>query len=175
MQTIEAITSRRSIRAFMDEPVSEAQMATIIQAAAAAPSGGNAQTRLYLSVNEPRRVRALRALSPGIIGIPPAVIVLCLDHRSQPEQLPRREQAMQDYEIGAALENILLAAQELGLGGCAVGSFHAGALSAFLNLPERVEICLLVVIGKPKVVPSAPYKRKLDDVYFREQFEARNG
>jgi nitroreductase len=175
VQTLEAIYTRRSVRAFLDECVSDQQMETIIQAAAAAPSGGNAQMRIFISVRNPRRIAAVRALSPGIIGLPPAVIVLCLDRRNQPGLVHRKELAMADYEVGAALQNILLAAQELGLGACAVGSFHTNGLAAFLNLPEGVEPCLLVVLGKPKLVPPAPFKRKLNEIYFREQFEAGHG
>lgn len=175
MGTLETILARRSVRAFLDEPVTSQQIETIIQAAAAAPSGGNAQTRRYISICDPKHIAAVRALTPGIISLPPAIIVLCLDHRNEPSKPSPRELAMQNQGIGAALENILLTAQDIGLGACAVGSFHAAGLASLLMIPDGVEISLLVVIGKPKTVPSAPDKRKLNEIYFREQWEPGNG
>jgi nitroreductase len=70
------------------------------------------------------------------------------------------------YDIGAALQNILLSAHELGLGGCAIGSFHPQGISSFLKLPEHIEPCLLVALGKPKVIPSEPRKRPLKEIYY---------
>ena len=172
LDTLEAILTRRSVPRLHPDPVSDAEMEALIRAAAAAPSGGNAQPRLFLSLRQPGRVAALRALSPGVIGLPPAVIVLCLDRRG----LPPGESLSPGlhYDIGTALENILLAAHASGLGACPVASFHAKGLSILLGLPEGVEPCLLVVVGKPQFTPPAPRQRSLDDIYFRESYEARH-
>jgi len=174
MQTLEAIFSRRSIRAFTSDPITDEDLHTIIKAAAAAPSGGNAQMWVFISIREAKRIAALRALAPGIIGIPAAVIVMCLDKRRRTASAEGRLAVMPLYDIGAALENILLAAHDLELGGCAVGSFHPKALATFLNLPEFLEPCLLVVLGKPKMTPPAPPKRPIEEVYFRERYEGKN-
>ncbi len=173
MQTLETIFSRRSIRGFTPEPVSDEQMETIIRAGAAAPSGGNAQKRIFLTVRQPQRISALRALAPGIIGLPAAVVILCLDQRDS-----RPGEALSvslHYDIGAALQNILLAAHDAGLGACPVGSFHAKAVAVFLNLPDGVVPCLLVVLGNPIVTLSAPPKRSLDEIYFKEGYKVPHG
>ena len=171
MQTLEAIHSRRSIRAFAADPVSDQDLETIISAAAAAPSGGNAQMWIFISIREKRRIAALRTLAPGIIGLPTAVVVMCLDHSRQTAKPEGKMAVMPRYDIGAALQNILLAAHDVGLGGCAIGSFHEQAISSFLKLPENVEPCLLVVLGKPNVSPSAPRQRPMEEVHFYEKFE----
>jgi nitroreductase len=173
MQTLEAITTRRSIRAFTSDPVSDADLQTIIQAATAAPNGGNAQMWVFISMREPKRIAALRTLAPGIIGVPAAVIVMCLNKQRQTSSAEGRLAAMPYYDIGASLQNILLSAHELGLGGCAIGSFHPQGISSFLNLPEYIEPCLLVVIGNPKAIPAAPRKRPLNEIYFEEKFDGQ--
>ena len=173
MQTLEAILSRRSIRAFTDDPVSEQDLQTIINAAAAAPSGGNAQMWIFISIRDKKRIAALRSLSPGIIAVPTAVVVMCLDNRRRTASPEGKLAVMPRYDIGAALQNILLAAHDLGLGGCAIGSFHPGALSSFLNLPENVEPCLLVSLGKPKVSPPSPRKRPIEEIHFHEKYEGQ--
>jgi nitroreductase len=171
MQTLEAIHSRRSIRAFTADPVSDQDLETIINAAAAAPSGGNAQMWVFVSIREEKRIAALRSLAPGIIGLPTAVVVMCLDSSRQTAKPDDELDVMPRYDIGAALQNILLAAHEIGLGGCAIGSFHSQAISSFLKLPARLEPCLLVLLGKPKVSPPAPRKRPIEEIHFYEKYE----
>lgn len=175
MDTLEAIFSRRSIRAFTSEPVSDETLRGIIQAAAAAPSGSNSEKRIFISVREPRRIAAVRALAPGIIGRPAAVVVICLDQRSNPEEAMKASDPTQYTNIGAALQNLLLAAHASGLGACPVASFHTQGLAIFLGLPEGIIPCLLVVVGKPRFTPAAPRKRALDEIYFQESYEAGYG
>jgi nitroreductase len=168
LETLEAIFSRRSVRAFLPEVVSKAQIETIIQAGAAAPSGSNAQRRIFLALRQPQRIAALRALAPGMIGLPPLVIVLCLDRRGL--SLGEAQSPSLYMDIGATLQNILLAAHDAGLGACPVASFHPGGVSTFLGLPEGVEACLMVVLGKPISLPGAPPKRRLNEIYFQEEY-----
>lgn len=146
-------------------------MQTIIQAAIAAPNGGNAQIWVFISIRKPKRIAVLRTLAPGIIGVPAAVIVMCLNKKRRTASAEGRLAAMPYYDIGAALQNILLSAHELGLGGCAIGSFHPLGITSFLDLPENLEPGLLVVIGKPKVIPAKPRKRPLNEVYFEEKYD----
>ncbi len=59
-----------------------------------------------------------------------------------------------------AVENTLLAAHALGLGACVVKSFSRIALKGILELPERIEPELIVIIGHPKEQPKAPPKKE---------------
>ena len=175
MDTFDAIFTRRSIRAFTDTPVCDELLRTLIQAAAAAPSGSNIEKRVFISVREARRIAALRALAPGIIGRPAAVVVICLDRRDKSGQEMKAPDPTQYVNIGAALQNLLLAAHASGLGACPVASFHAQGLAIFLGLPDGIIPCLLVVVGKPRFIPPAPRKRPLDEIYFQESYEAGHG
>lgn len=47
------------------------------------------------------------------------------------------------------MQNILLGAVELGLGGCILGSVQRGKLRELLEIPERYEIQWVVALGKP--------------------------
>ncbi|GAP40132.1 nitroreductase family protein [Flexilinea flocculi] len=168
METLEAIRTRRSVRSYTSEPIDDADLQKIIEAAASAPSGGNSQSWLFISVCEPKQIARMRAICPGIIGIPSGIIVLCLDFRGQKKEvLP----IIKYLDIGAAMQNILLAAHDLGLGGCAIGSFHVEGVKEFLKIPEQVEPVLLIVLGKPRSIPSAPRKKLLQEIYFQESFE----
>ncbi len=169
MNTLEAIHNRRSIRAFLPEPLGDEVLRTLIEAGAAAPNAGNAQRRIFIAVRNPKRLMAVQAFSPGILSKPSAVIVLCADWRNSPPGSETSEETIA-YDLGAALQNILLAATELGLGGCAVGSFNAAGLSRLLNLPAQVKPKLLVTLGKPKFIPPQPPKKRLDEIFFEETY-----
>jgi nitroreductase len=171
METLENIFSRRSVRSFTEEVLPEETLETIIRAAAAAPTASNAQPWAFLAVRDARRLDALRALSPGIIGRPTAVVVMCLDRRRRQLTSEGVFDEMAWIDIGAALENLLLSAHDMGLGGCPIGSFHKAGVASFLRLPKDLEPVLLVTLGRPRVVPSAPRKRPLEEVYFRETYE----
>lgn len=168
MDTMEAIFSRRSIRSFTADPIPPETLDTILRAALAAPTGGNAQPLVYVSVEEPKRLAALRTLAPGIIGRPAAVVVMCMDQPRRAVNAEGQYDEMSLMDLGASLENMLLAALALGFGGCAIGSFNKQAIAAFLDLPENLEPYLLVALGKPKVTPGQPAKRPIDEVWHKE-------
>lgn len=170
METLEAIHSRRSVRAFTEEPIPEDLLCQVLQAAATAASGGNVQPWGFVLVRDPRRLRALRALSPGIIGQPTALVAICLDLQ-RAEQLggalgPR----LAWIDIGLATQNVLLAAHDLGLGACPIGSFHRKAVAHYLDLPSHVRPVLLIALGYPQAKPPSPGRRPLAEVCFAEKW-----
>jgi len=75
----EAIKGRRSVRSFVNKPVERALLERLIEAAVWAPTGGNAQTWIFIVVNEKSRIEKIRAISPGLLGEPTALIVVCQD------------------------------------------------------------------------------------------------
>jgi len=169
VETLEAIWTRRSIRAFTQEPVAEADLRTLLQAATASASGGNVQPWAFVVVRDPRRLAALRALAPGV-GRPTAVIAICLDaERARRLGGPLGEDTAR-LDIGLATQNLLLAAHDRGLGACAIGSFHPGAVASFLELPPEVKPILLVALGHPAQQPSPRERRPLSEVAFVERW-----
>jgi len=175
METFDAIHTRRSVRAFTDEPVTDEDLDAIIRAAAAAPSAGNAQMWAFVAVREEKRIKAVQALSPGIIGKPAAVIVMCLDQGRRASIAEGAVDIMPYFDIGAALQNISLAAHDLGLGSCAIGSFHPAGLAGLLNLPDSMQPVLLVTLGTPRKVPRVPRKLPLEEIFFQEQYRESDG
>lgn len=100
---------------------------------------------------------------------PTAFIVICQDKSIDP--------AMGKFhrDVGIVAQTILLAAAEKGLGGCMIGSFNAGEVSAEFNLPEDIKPMLVVALGKPDekiVLTDIPengdfrYYRDENDVHY---------
>ena len=170
METLEAIHSRRSVRAFTEEPVPEELLRQVLQAGVGAPSGGNVQPWGFIVIRSPRRVRALRALAPGIIGQPTALIAIGLDVERAGQRGGALGVKLAWIDIGLAMQNLLLAAHDLGLGACPVGSFHRKAVALFLDLPPHVQLVLLIALGYPQTTPPSRGRRPLGEVCFAERW-----
>lgn len=71
---------------------------------------------------------------------------------------------------GIAAQTILLGAAELGLGGCMIGNISRGAMIKALNIPEHLEILLVLAIGKPvEDVKMEPVGADGDMKYWRDE------
>ncbi len=170
METIEAIRSRRSVRDFTGEPVSKELLLQVLQAAGQAASGGNVQPWGFVAVRDPQRLRALCALAPGIIGEPGAVVAICLDLERARCLGGALGPKLAWVDIGLATQNALLAAHDLGLGACPVGSFHAEAVACLLELPPQAAPVLLLALGHARRKRPAPGRRPLPEVCFGERW-----
>lgn len=146
----EIIFKRRSIRKFTDEPVSEADLTLLLEAAMAAPTAMNAQPWEFVVITDPQVVQKLRNVSFFGKYNNPAVIVVCGSMR-----VTRIKSADRFWvqDCSAATENILLAATAMGLGTVWIGIYpifsYVKRISQILNLPEEVTPLNLIYIGHP--------------------------
>src|SRR5262249_40295942 len=122
---LELMARRRVCRDFRAEPVDPETLAALVRAARLAPSASNQRINKFLVVNDLARIRLLRQVSPGMLGMPTALIVILTDlHRAKEvgvklDRDPRTRWA----DIGSAAENVLLAAEAVRLGACPLMSF----------------------------------------------------
>lgn len=168
METLQAILTRRSVRAYTSEPIPAETLHRLLQAGRATASGGNVQPWRFILLQEPARLAALRSLAPGIIGEPRAVICICLDVQRAVELGGAGGEQVAWLSIGLATQNLLLAAHDLGLGACPVASFHQAGISIFLDLPTGVQPILLITLGYPAIKPTPPGRRPLSEICFTE-------
>ncbi|HDI11795.1 MAG TPA: nitroreductase family protein [Candidatus Acetothermia bacterium] len=159
MELWEAIKGRRSVRSFQDRPVEREPLKRLVEAAIWAPSGGNAQTWHFVVITDPEQLRRIRTVSPGMLGNPPAAIAVCQDLVAARKKGGELGASLAVVDVAMATQNILLAAYDAGLGTCVIASFHKGAVSRILGLPEGMEPVLLVSVGWPARVPPPPPRR----------------
>jgi albonoursin synthase len=152
---LDAMRRRRVTREFLDEPVSVADLRTILLAARLASTAGARQIRRFLVLRDPARIERLRPFAPGILlGVPPALIVLATDRKAAAEQNVQvdRDPSVQ-VDVGTALAHMMLAAESLGLGSCPATSFSQSAVAEMLGFPESLVPELMLQVGRPAPKP----------------------
>ena len=176
MELFEAINGRRSVRKFKSGPVPEEALRTLIEAASMAPSGSNVQAWKFGLVTDPEQVRAVDRFSQGMGGNPPAIIAVCSDRRYALERCGEfAAECMARLDAAYASQNIMLAAHALGLGTCAIKSYNEPAIRRLLQLPERIELELLISLGYPDHEPRTPRRKGFDEIVFRDAWSAGGG
>jgi nitroreductase len=150
MEALEAIASRRSIRAYEDRPVEPEQIETLLRAAMAAPSAGNQQSWRFVVVTDREQLDRLAVATPysKMLAHAPLAIAVCGDLTS--ERYP------EDYwveDCSAAMQNLLLAAHAIGLGAVWLG-YHPRQdrkdnAREILGLPDTIDTLGVASIGYP--------------------------
>jgi nitroreductase len=158
---------RFSCRAFTAEPLTPAEVEALVEAAVWAPSAGNLQPWRVLVISDRilRQALARAALEQGFVAQAPVVFVMC----AVPEESARRygDRGRNLYclqDTAAAVENLLLAATDLGLGSCWVGAFDEVAASRALQLPAGWRAVALVPVGHKAEEPGRRRRRPTQEV-----------
>lgn len=149
MEAIEAIMTRRSIRRFTDEAVTEAELDTVLRAAMAAPSASNEQSWRFVVVRDRdvlTRLSEATTFAGALAGAPVGVVV-CAD------RLALRYPGFCVIDCSAAIENALLASHAIGLGGVWIGVHpvptFVHAVRRVIRAPRRVVPMSMVALGHP--------------------------
>jgi nitroreductase len=151
---LRTIRTRRVARSFTDEPVSESDLRKILESARWALSAGNRYINKFLVVRDPTRIRLARAVSPGMLAMPPALIVILTDLEKAAEQQVQVERdTAVAVDVGTAAMNMSLVAHALGLGSCPATSFSRSGVAAALDLPPSMIPEFILQLGHPAPQP----------------------
>ena len=149
MDAIDAIHTRRSIRRFLDKPVSEEFVQKLLAAAMQAPSARNQQPWQFVVIDDRDVLAKIPAFMPNaaMVSGAPLAILVCGDLSLE------KSEGYWVVDCAAATENMLLAAHALGLGAVWCGVYprqhRMDGLRNLVGLPENVMAHSLVVIGQP--------------------------
>ncbi len=161
-----AITQRRSIREFTDQPVAAATLREIVQAGVWAPSGLNNQPWRFVIVTEAAiRSRLSEQTHYGhIVLAAPALIAVYLDRKTMYDELKDAQSA------GACIQNMLLAAEGLGLGAVWLGQIlkNKENVSRILGLNGDLELMAIIAIGHPSRRDQQSHRKPLAEFIVKE-------
>jgi len=153
MDAIEAIMSRRSVRSYTDEPVSDEAVELLLRAAMNAPSARNQQPWEFVVIRDRAVLAEVPKAHPYAQMVPSAqvAIVVCADMRRVVSE------GFWIQDCAAATENILIAANALGLGAVWLGVYPRDArvdgLRRLLGLPGHIVPFSLIPVGHPAERP----------------------
>jgi nitroreductase len=149
MDVMEAIVSRRSVRAYLDKAVEEEKLNRVLEAARMAPSANNRQEWRFVVVTDAqlRRRLAEEAAGQRFIAEAPVVIAACAQTDGK---IMRCGQACYPIDVAIAIDHLTLAAVAEGLGTCWIGSFDPELVRQILGIPQEIVVVELLSLGYPE-------------------------
>ncbi|MBS7298859.1 MAG: nitroreductase family protein [Eubacteriales bacterium] len=150
MNVIDAIKSRRTVRKFKQKPVNEADLRTIIDCGRLAPTGANLQPLKFTYVTDENIRKEMYPhlkyagytpdWDPSFDECATAFIIIMNDTNIKPTE-------KSECDSGAAIMNMSLAATELGLDTCWLGSVDRLKIKELLSLPNHLDITYVLAVG----------------------------
>jgi nitroreductase len=131
------------------QPVAGPDLEFIARSARFAPNAGNRRLQPVVPVADARVLRLLRLVSPGMLPVPAAAVVVCIDWARAHEYGFRSETPGLYVDVGTTAATLLLAAHSLGIASCPVTSFSRAAVGRMLGLAEGITPQLIVCLGYP--------------------------
>lgn len=165
------ILARRSVRAYRSDSVPDEFLAKVLDAARLAPSAHNNQAFRIVVIHTGGREAELLSVYPKEwFAQPPIVLAVC----ALPTEgwVRRRHDGWNAAETDAtiAMDHMLLAAADLGLGTCWIAAFDPGAAHEVLGLPGDVVPVAFTPLGWPQDMPGAKERKPLSQLVRHERW-----
>jgi len=182
MDVMQAIKERRSVRHYKPDPVKPEDLQAVLEAARLAPSWANTQCWKFVVVRDPAtKARLVTALSPNnpattAITEAPIVIAACAETGKagyKKGQVCTEKGDWYLFDVGIAMQNLMLAACSLGLGTVHVGNMDAKKAAEILGLPPGVVFVEMTPLGYPDDEPRVIPRKELSEIVFYEKYGQR--
>jgi len=171
------MTTRRSVRAFADKPLSKEAILKMLDMARWAPYATPCWR--FVVVESPERKEQLaRDARQSWIAKASAIIVVGAETWDISEGFTSRWDAYKFRGLfyiqttAAAIQNLMLAAVEMGLGTCWIGSFNEGDVSKTVAFPPGIRPVALIPVGWPAKPQEKGTRGPLEDIVFWEKYES---
>ena len=189
MQTMEAIAQRRSIRRFKDTPVTDEQIRALLHAATLAPSGKNTQPWRFVVVRGEKRAEMVAVMRAGMdklkalgvnLGSSPwtlqimehAPVTIFIFNDEMTLESDAQTLNVQDVifnsvsvqSVGAAIQNLLLAAADMGLGTLWICDVFFAYPELCVWFGETRQMIAAVSVGYPDEEPDARPRKTVEEV-----------
>lgn len=185
-ETIDVLLDRRSIRKYAPEPVSDAHVSAILEAAVRAPTSSNIQSYSIVVVRDAdakTRLAALTGNQKHIIECP-VFLAFCADLTRMDKALAMHGGGIADNNLEMGLVSSIdaslvgmsayLAADSLGIKGVMIGAIRNDpeAAAEILGLPDRVYVVFGMCLGYPAEAPKQKPRMATDGIVHYERYDA---
>lgn len=164
------ILSRKSVRAYTDQPVSRAQIDTLLRAAMAAPTGRDMRPWKFIVIDDKEMLKTLAEQLPYAKMLPEAqaAVLVCGDLSVTDDKGNPSGNWM--FDCSAATENLLLAAESMGLGAVWTAVYpydeRLRPVTEVMQLPDYIVPLNVIPIGYPKGNPQPKDKYDADNIHY---------
>ncbi|WP_135611310.1 nitroreductase [Methanococcoides sp. AM1] len=166
--TIETILARRSVREYTEDPVSKDDINTILECGKWAPSGLNNQPWKFIVIQDEDTIKRLAECThySKIVLQAKVLIAVYLDQ----ETMYHHDKDV--LAIGASIQNMLLACEDLGLGAVWLGEIlkKSEHVNAILEVTDTFELMAVLAIGHPVEKERSSTRRTLEEITFSEKY-----
>ena len=163
METLTCIRTRREIREYADKPIPEESLLKILEAGRLAPSSKNSQPWHFVVIKNQEMLKKITGLTPTgeHIGKAPLAIAVLMDNAKLPE-----------IDGARAIQNMVLAAWDLGIGACWITNFYDDGVKDLLGAPQRMKLVSVIPFGYPTEPKTKRKKMRkpLSEIVHYEKF-----
>jgi len=187
MEVLEAIKTRRSIRQYKTTPVDDKTLELVLEAARWAPSWKNTQCWRFIVVRDGRiKAEIANCLikskrgdvfvdNAGTMAVKqaPVLIVACAELGKSGLNAGVFATDKGDwymFDTALAMQNLVLAAQAMGLGTVHLGLFDAKKAAEILGVPEGFCVVSMTPLGYPDEQPAVRPRKELSEIVFYDRF-----
>jgi nitroreductase len=162
---IDLLLTRRSIRKYRSDQISQDNLQRILEAGRYAPSASNGQPwRFIVLTDQEIKEKLSNRQWSGFIRDSAFTVVGCADEGTE----YARRWSTVDTTI--ALENMVIASWGLGIGSCWVGDFDEAEVRRTLTIPKEWKIIALIAFGYPDETPAIPTRKSLSEIVTYNKF-----
>jgi nitroreductase len=168
VEFVEVVQQRRSIRKYRPDPVPQSKLDHVLEAARLAPSWANGQCCSFVVVTDPKVKRELAESGNDWVEHAPCIIAACAD----PEKSgTKKDQSYYLVDIGIAMEHLVLAAADQGIGTCWIGWFDEQKAKGALGVPKNIRVVAFTPLGYPDESPESRPRKSLGELFSRDRWE----
>ncbi len=176
MNTLEAINNRRSVRKYLDKPVEFEKITTILDAARKAPSAGNVQDWRFIIVTDRELIKQVAAYAIDQYWIqtaPVLIIVSAVPEKYEMYYGLRGKRLYTIQDCAAAMQNLMLAATDAGLGTCWIGAFEEDKIKSMFDIPVEVRPQAIISMGYSDETPKERVLVPIENIVFFNRYNMK--
>jgi nitroreductase len=167
MDTFTCIRLKRELRDYEERDIPNGVIMQILEAGRLAQSSKNSQPWHFIVVRNKQTLNALSETTPtgAHIAKAPLAIALFMENAKMPE-----------VDGARAMQNMMLAAWELGVASCWITNFEKTTVRKLLAAPDHLALVTVVPFGYPKEKPANRKKirKRLEEIVHYEKFQQKS-
>jgi len=170
MELFEVIQKRYSVRSYKRDPVEESKLQQVLEAARVAPTAANRQPFQFIVIHTAGRETELRRIYNRAWFVQ-APVIICACAIPAKAWVRSDSKNYCDVDVAIAMDHLVLAATDVGLGTCWIAAFDPAAARAVLGLPNSVEPIAFTPLGYADDQPGPKKRKSLMEIVKHERWQ----